>query len=120
MGSPRDINTTIQLQRIWLNAYVSGKVEVPFKNHIEGYTIYQLLHNYRKYVRQYKLNPHHDKEWKRIHSCRLAKLRVRDTKITIRRCIPLELKQKEKVDRFHNPLTSLKLPNNRTEICMNT
>jgi hypothetical protein len=116
----RDFEKTRKLQKLWLEAYIIGKVEIPFSDNLQAYTIYMLLHNYRRDIRKLKLNPAYSEEWRRIHKCTLYKPRIDKGKIFIKRSSDRQNAQKAKVDSFYFPLTKLNLPTNRMNICTNT
>lgn len=74
----QDANLTKMLKTYWTAAYKLGRHEIDLTGQDLAVgrikKLRQDLYNYRRKVRQLKLNPNYVTEWKQINSCRILLL----------------------------------------------
>lgn len=108
-----DYKTEQYLIKVWETAYSKGNILVPIpnpENPISAIVHYNKIINYRRAVRNLRLNPLFKDLWTKIAKCTAGKPNLGDKHIRIRRKSSLEFKRKIKMDYAKHPINKFNFP----------
>jgi hypothetical protein len=108
----QNITTRLAIASIWAKAYSIGTLELDYTDEPNGMfkarQAYLALANYRRYIRNKRLNPLYSKEWKQISVCVMPTPKTPKVQIKLR----TEFQNKRLLKNLlkRHPFSSLAIP----------
>lgn len=108
----QQITTRLAIASIWAKAYSKGIFEIDYSDDTNGMfkarQAYWALTNYRRYVRQRRLNPLYRREWSQISICVITIPKIPKVQIKLRTEFQNNRLLKNQLKR--HPFSSLAMP----------